>query len=50
MTVMEVGNCNPSSLRPLSKPSQSPSLIAQSTFRVTGGSKTTEEKFNVIVK
>jgi len=50
MAVMEIGNGNPFSLRPASKASQSPSFLAQSTFRVTGSTKMLEEKCNVLVE
>jgi hypothetical protein len=50
MTVMEISNGNPFSLSPPSKASQSPSFLAQSTFRVTGGAKMMEKKFNMIVE
>jgi hypothetical protein len=47
---MEIGNGNAFSFRPPSKASQSPSFLAQSTFRVTGGSKVLKEKFNLVVE
>jgi hypothetical protein len=50
MAVMEIGSGNPFSLRPLSKTSQSPSFLAQGTFRITGGGKMMEKKFNMLVE
>jgi hypothetical protein len=44
MAVMEIRNGYPFLLRPSSKTSQSPSFLAQSTFRVSGGAKMMEEK------
>jgi hypothetical protein len=48
MAVMEIGYGNTFSFRPSRKASQSPSFLAQSTRRITRGSKVLKKEFNVV--